>query len=300
LEFGGFDAPRYTQVPDALFDELLPYLSEAELKVLLYIIRRTFGFKKEADAISLAQMVHGIVTRDGRRLDWGAGCSESSIKRGIRGLLEKRLILRALRRSPERGDEAPVYRLRLRSDPRGSESTPGGGQIGLRAGVTANLRRGPESTPQETGAQDTESKNIDSNQLRPAKKAHAPRPSPDHSGLQGSVTPAPDPQPLASAPTAARRYAGLHSAYIARVIQDHSTELDDALHWAANVTQAHRVWQASGLGEEAFVAQLHTARQRVRTYQGKQGSGTIAHKMAYYFRVLADLVGVPTELGVGH
>ena len=36
-----------------LFDELLPYLSEAELKVLLYIVRRTFGFKKEADAISV-------------------------------------------------------------------------------------------------------------------------------------------------------------------------------------------------------------------------------------------------------
>ncbi len=45
LQFGGFDAPHYTQTPDVLFDELLPYLSEAELKVLLYIIRRTFGFR---------------------------------------------------------------------------------------------------------------------------------------------------------------------------------------------------------------------------------------------------------------
>jgi hypothetical protein len=45
LRFKGFLSPRYTQVPDELFDELMAYLSGAELKVLLYIIRRTFGFK---------------------------------------------------------------------------------------------------------------------------------------------------------------------------------------------------------------------------------------------------------------
>ena len=51
--FGGWYTPRYTQVPDQLFDEWLPHLSEAELKVLLYIMRRTFGWKKDVDAISV-------------------------------------------------------------------------------------------------------------------------------------------------------------------------------------------------------------------------------------------------------
>jgi len=36
---------------------------------------------------------------------------------------------------------------------------------------------------------------------------------------------------------------------------------------------------------------LHEARRLVRTYQGKQGSGTIANKMGYYFRCVADLAG---------
>ena len=81
------------------------------------------------------------------------------------------------------------------------------------------------------------------------------------------------------------------------MVQDHSTDLGDGPHWRANVTQALRLWQVSGLGEEAFVALLHEARRLVREYQGKQGSGTIANKMGYYFRVLADLLGVPTELG---
>ena len=64
--FAGFQSPNYTIVPDEVFDELLGVLSGAELKVLLYIIRRTLGFKKERDSISLRQMVHGIVTRDGQ------------------------------------------------------------------------------------------------------------------------------------------------------------------------------------------------------------------------------------------
>jgi hypothetical protein len=48
--FQGYSTPSYTMVPDELFDEHLPFLSGAELKVLLYIIRRTFGFKRIAIA----------------------------------------------------------------------------------------------------------------------------------------------------------------------------------------------------------------------------------------------------------
>ena len=50
-KFPGFRSPNYTQVPDKVFDELLSELNLAELKVLLYIIRRTFGFKKSSDNI---------------------------------------------------------------------------------------------------------------------------------------------------------------------------------------------------------------------------------------------------------
>jgi hypothetical protein len=60
FRFEGSSAPNYTQVPDALFDVLLPEGTESELKVLLYIIRRTYGFKKDSDSISLGQMVDGF------------------------------------------------------------------------------------------------------------------------------------------------------------------------------------------------------------------------------------------------
>ena len=78
VPFEGFSSPNYTQVPDEVFDVLAPDLSEAELRVLLYIVRRTFGFKKAADDISLKQLVDGIRTKDGVPLDRGAGYPRSA------------------------------------------------------------------------------------------------------------------------------------------------------------------------------------------------------------------------------
>src|SRR3954467_12959511 len=92
MTFRGFRSPNYTQVPDELFDELLSVLSGAELKVLLYIIRRTFGFKRDADAISLSQMMSGIVTHDGDRLDRGVGLSKPTLLQALRSLEANNII----------------------------------------------------------------------------------------------------------------------------------------------------------------------------------------------------------------
>ena len=80
-----------------------------------------------------------------------------------------------------------------------------------------------------------------------------------------------------------------YSPYIAGVILDHSRELGDGPHAPANVTQAHRLWHTCGLDENSFVEVLHEARRRVRSYQGKQGTGTIHNRMGYFFRVVTDL-----------
>ena len=87
--FRGFRSPTYTQVPDELFDELLPELSGAELKVLLYIIRRTFGFKRDSDNISLSQMLNGVRARDGTVFDRGAGVSKPTLLQALRSLEER-------------------------------------------------------------------------------------------------------------------------------------------------------------------------------------------------------------------
>jgi hypothetical protein len=65
FQFEGFETPNSTPVPDVVFDRLLTKLGEAELKALLYIIRRTFGFKKDRDPVSFNQFLRGITTKDG-------------------------------------------------------------------------------------------------------------------------------------------------------------------------------------------------------------------------------------------
>jgi len=91
-KFLGFYSPRYTQVPDELFDELLAELSGSETKVLLYVIRRTFGFKRESDHISLSQMVNGITKKDGTILDKGTGLHKDSVATAIKSLISKGIL----------------------------------------------------------------------------------------------------------------------------------------------------------------------------------------------------------------
>jgi len=115
--FGGFDSPNTTQVPDAFFDVVAPELTEAELRVALYIIRRTFGFKKDSDTISLRQMVHGITTKEGRVLDRGTGLKKSAVANALNGLERKGVILSQRNRSPERGNEPTTYALNIKNHP---------------------------------------------------------------------------------------------------------------------------------------------------------------------------------------
>jgi hypothetical protein len=134
FEFEGFYLPTTTPVPDQVFDTLLFHLTDGELRVLLYIIRRTFGFKKETDNISLSQIVRGIRTKEGKVLDLGAGISKPTATKAVRGLVQKGVITATRRRSAERGDEATTYSLRFKPTPVLKNFTRGG-KAALHGGV---------------------------------------------------------------------------------------------------------------------------------------------------------------------
>jgi hypothetical protein len=52
----GVDRPNYTQTPNLLLDDLMPYMGEAELKVTLVLMRRTFGYHRDKVEISLSHL----------------------------------------------------------------------------------------------------------------------------------------------------------------------------------------------------------------------------------------------------
>lgn len=100
-QFHGYEVPHYTQVPDVLFDEHLRHLSGAEVKLLLWIVRKTFGYGKRADDISLGQLANGT------------GLGISSVKRSVKDLEAKGLIL-VKRDLTKVGDSAVnTYALRM-------------------------------------------------------------------------------------------------------------------------------------------------------------------------------------------
>ena len=112
--FDGIESPNGTIFPDGLIDQVMPFLSPAEWKVCTYIIRRTFGWKKESDDISLDQICNGIVKRDGSRLDYGTHLDKKTTIRALRGLESKGVITTRRNFSQRRGFEATTYSLRFR------------------------------------------------------------------------------------------------------------------------------------------------------------------------------------------
>jgi len=49
----GFQSPNYTQTPNDLFDELLPDMGLAELKVIMCVVRHTFGYHRDEVKLSI-------------------------------------------------------------------------------------------------------------------------------------------------------------------------------------------------------------------------------------------------------
>jgi len=169
--YEGFSGPNGTIVPDDVFDILAPHLKESELRVLLYIIRRTFGFGKSADAISLSQLTDGITTRDGRILDSGTGMSRKGVVSGIKGLVNKGIITVERRRTSKGDTDTNIYKLRFRNDnPPVTHGNSPGNPDTLPPGTSSNHPSSPPPPPpgttgntQDSVLQDSESQYTDNN-----------------------------------------------------------------------------------------------------------------------------------------
>jgi phage replication O-like protein O len=119
----GFPFPNTTQIPNDVFDSLMPSLTGGELKVLLYICRRTYGFQKDSDRISLSQISKGIITKTGRVLDHGTGLCKRHVITALK-TLEKKNIITVTRIVDETGlYEVNTYRLNS-SAPHREEEPP--------------------------------------------------------------------------------------------------------------------------------------------------------------------------------
>ena len=123
-----------TQIPNVILDEWMTHLSGSEFKVVMYVARRTYGFGKVGDDISIDQIAEGIKKADGSRLDKGTGLSRASVIRAVASLKNKKVLKKGRNSDGRRGDTANTYALNLnrrqkRADDPGSQNdTPPGSQ----------------------------------------------------------------------------------------------------------------------------------------------------------------------------
>jgi hypothetical protein len=88
--FSGFSEPseNWSKLPHQ-FIEALPILSsESEIKVVLYVLRHTWGYGDTEKKITLNEFSTGRRRRDGSRIDNGTGQSINAIKDGLRRAIE--------------------------------------------------------------------------------------------------------------------------------------------------------------------------------------------------------------------
>jgi transcription initiation factor IIE alpha subunit len=112
-EFGGFTIATATPVPDQFFDELMPTLGLAEMRVLLFIIRCTFGSRRGSADLSLRQMLEGVWDADGYQMAPGVGLSKATVCRALSALRRRKIVIAQRRRSEDLGNEPTTYRLNM-------------------------------------------------------------------------------------------------------------------------------------------------------------------------------------------
>lgn len=96
---GYFAEPNTTQTPNEFFDFYMVGLTDDELRVTLYVIRHTLGYKKEWDRLAIAQFKDGVTNKAGKQVDWGCGImgknldtTISRIKRALNSAAKKGVI----------------------------------------------------------------------------------------------------------------------------------------------------------------------------------------------------------------
>lgn len=117
--FPGFDRPEsnFFRMPNSWTDITAEINNIAELKVVEYILRHTWGYQEYGvkKHITIDEFVNGRRRQDGSRMDKGTGLSERAVYDGLRKAVENGLIDEETDDS-DRGRIKKSYSLRMREN----------------------------------------------------------------------------------------------------------------------------------------------------------------------------------------
>lgn len=97
MTFKGFEKPteNYSKLPHSFIDQLPDIETISEMKVVLYLLRHTWGFSEfgKPKKLTTDEFSHGRKKRDQSRMDSGTGLSENSVRTGLEKAVEHGFIL---------------------------------------------------------------------------------------------------------------------------------------------------------------------------------------------------------------
>jgi hypothetical protein len=269
--FVGFVPPtqNYFRMPNVWIDVCAYIDNLAELKVVQYVLRHTWGFSEYGKPkwITLDEFVSGRKRRDGSRMDSGTGLSERAVRYGLERAMAHGFLIMTV----DDHDKARVKRYfqlkmqPLEPDEAGWQDVP------------------PQEWQEESGrvARSTTRSEKESNPKNTLEKHSA------SNGLsRGGNTPGGSTGP---------RKRGRAPQFIASFIRDFSAELGDAEHVASNMTHCTRLYREAALSQEEFQSQLYEARRRAKMARVQKVNGTgKPNRMPYFFTCLERLLASPT------
>lgn len=120
-DFEGFDYPRenWSKLPHIFIEYFLPRIDTlAELKLLLYLLRHTWGFDEYGipKHITTDEFQFGRKRKDGSRMDSGTGLGNETVRRGLKAALAHKLIEVSVDDS-DKGRIEKRYTLRMKQNP---------------------------------------------------------------------------------------------------------------------------------------------------------------------------------------
>jgi len=306
-----FARPTTTATPDEIFEEWVHVLGHAELLALLYVVRRTLGFKKATDSISYTQFLDGITTREGKVLDRGCGIkNRTTLAAALRRLEELRLI-HSYKTQDARGDRATTrYGLWFVGDDAGDDDHATGDQSTNRAGdLPAALPThdagggGTQAVPPRYALRTTGGTACVPPVVRRAYpqqtdlSSRAPRELPHSPSLDST-----DSMVLSEHAVSTEQLADPDTSPLNAVVARFSAEFGDDAPQASR-TRVLNIRRAAGLDEAVTLALLDEAATITRSQAAaitKRGRTGKVVRMPYLLATLGGLVEVTDDPTVAH
>lgn len=323
-QFPGFDRPEsnFFRMPNSWTDITAEINNIAELKVVEYILRHTWGYQEYGvkKHITIDEFVHGRRRQDGSRIDKGTGLSERAVYDGLRKAVENGLVEEEVD-DTDRGRVKKFYSVRMAENPSSDEHLqslhptsqslhPYPAKFAPRTEKEtlerqedlSNFERSHRqlTTSEESGPDEFAGSRhaLEANRERPPRRRSTQARS-SNSRVRGEEQRTNAATRIRDKSVAPAETDVADRAYLQPFLEDFARELGDEAPLSSSITRTLNIFSAAVVPVEQWDDLLYQARALTQEHTGQirkvTGSGeAIQHKnkMPYFFATLEQLVGL--------